>query len=199
MVDHHVDRPGVEAGQPVKLTGTNRSIGFIALIVNHHQTNDPGADNRASKDQHSDLRRPGGYGGEKNTRSHPELGRETPQRQWYFVTKTRESRSLPGLQRSETPITREKPAPKPQTLLTTSQHTTQKHQSPRPETPAGASARPNGAPEPRRPAPPAGTSPPLSPSAPGCGSAARSTPPGSARRRRTGSARNCPRRGSSDP
>ena len=34
MVDHHVDRPGVEAWQHVKLTGTNSSIGFIALIIN---------------------------------------------------------------------------------------------------------------------------------------------------------------------
>ncbi len=29
MVDHHVDRPGVEAQQCVKLTGTNRSFGLI--------------------------------------------------------------------------------------------------------------------------------------------------------------------------
>ena len=29
MVDHHVDRPDVEAQQCVKLTGTNRSIGLI--------------------------------------------------------------------------------------------------------------------------------------------------------------------------
>jgi hypothetical protein len=28
VVDHHVDRPGVEAQQCVKLTGTNRSFGF---------------------------------------------------------------------------------------------------------------------------------------------------------------------------
>ena len=33
MVDHHVDRPGVDAQQCVKLTGTNSSIGFIALII----------------------------------------------------------------------------------------------------------------------------------------------------------------------
>ena len=31
------------------------------------------------------LRRPGGYGEGINTRSHPELGRENPQRQWYCV------------------------------------------------------------------------------------------------------------------
>jgi hypothetical protein len=30
--DHHVDRPGVEALQGVELTGTNSSIGLIALI-----------------------------------------------------------------------------------------------------------------------------------------------------------------------
>src|SRR5271170_426974 len=30
-------------------------------------------------------RRPGGYGEGPNTRSHPELGREIPQRQWYCV------------------------------------------------------------------------------------------------------------------
>ena len=33
MEDDHVDRPGVEAQQCVKLTGTNRSIGLIALMV----------------------------------------------------------------------------------------------------------------------------------------------------------------------
>jgi hypothetical protein len=29
VVDHHVDRPGVEARRRVKLTGTNRPIGLI--------------------------------------------------------------------------------------------------------------------------------------------------------------------------
>ena len=32
MEDHHVDRPGVEVRQRMKLTGTNRSFGLIALI-----------------------------------------------------------------------------------------------------------------------------------------------------------------------
>ena len=32
MVDHHVDRPEVEAGQPAQPTGTNRSIGFERRI-----------------------------------------------------------------------------------------------------------------------------------------------------------------------
>ena len=36
MVDHHVDRPEVEARRRVQLTGTNRSIGLIALIVHAH-------------------------------------------------------------------------------------------------------------------------------------------------------------------
>ncbi len=36
MEDDHVDRPGVEAQQCVQLTGTNRSIGLIALIFNVH-------------------------------------------------------------------------------------------------------------------------------------------------------------------
>jgi hypothetical protein len=31
--DDHVDRPGVEAQQCVKLTGTNRSIGLIVLMI----------------------------------------------------------------------------------------------------------------------------------------------------------------------
>jgi hypothetical protein len=30
--DHHVDRPGVEVQQCMELTGTNSSIGLIALI-----------------------------------------------------------------------------------------------------------------------------------------------------------------------
>ena len=33
MVDHHVDRPGVDAQQCVKLTGPNRSIGSIPLLA----------------------------------------------------------------------------------------------------------------------------------------------------------------------
>jgi hypothetical protein len=34
--DHHVDRPGVEVRQRMKLTGTNSSIGLIILITNIH-------------------------------------------------------------------------------------------------------------------------------------------------------------------
>ena len=35
MVDHHVDRPGVEVPRGMQLTGTNRSIGLIVLIKIH--------------------------------------------------------------------------------------------------------------------------------------------------------------------
>ena len=31
VVDHHVDRPGVEVRQRMQLTGTNCPIGFIEL------------------------------------------------------------------------------------------------------------------------------------------------------------------------
>ena len=37
VVDHHVDRPGVEAPRGVQLTGTNRLIGLIALIADAHR------------------------------------------------------------------------------------------------------------------------------------------------------------------
>lgn len=36
MEDDHVDRPGVEERQRLKLTGTNSSIGLIVLIPNIH-------------------------------------------------------------------------------------------------------------------------------------------------------------------
>ncbi len=35
--DDHVDRPGVEVRQRMKLTGTNSSIGLIVLIDYAHQ------------------------------------------------------------------------------------------------------------------------------------------------------------------
>ena len=113
MEDHHVDRPGVEAQQCVKLTGTNRSFGLIQSfrrmqgpdprvqhqpsLDNKHRTHCPqGSGIRYQKlsslmpdtwSLTSDLpfRRPGGHGEGPYTRSHPELGRENPQRQWYCV------------------------------------------------------------------------------------------------------------------
>ena len=37
MEDDHVDRPGVEVRQRMKLTGTNSSIGLIVLIACAHR------------------------------------------------------------------------------------------------------------------------------------------------------------------
>ncbi len=37
MEDDHVDRPGVEERQRLKLTGTNSSIDLIVLILNVHR------------------------------------------------------------------------------------------------------------------------------------------------------------------
>ena len=65
MEDDHVDRPGVEERQRLKLTGTNSSIGLIVLIPYAHL----GAILRivalAQKQllEQRALCRPGGYGG----------------------------------------------------------------------------------------------------------------------------------------
>jgi hypothetical protein len=89
--DHHVDRPGVEAQQCVKLTGTNRSFGLIQNF-RRMQGPDPARKRRKTSTKHNrthqprlPFRRPGGHGEGPYTRSHPELGRENPQRQWYCV------------------------------------------------------------------------------------------------------------------
>ena len=70
--DHHVDRPGVDAWQHVKLTGTNRSTG---LIIHRSPENTP----RIAPAWWPWRGSP--------TRSHPELGRETPPRRWYCVSR----------------------------------------------------------------------------------------------------------------
>ena len=41
MVDHHVDRPGVDAQQCVKLTGPNRSIGSFLLLPQGKREQNP--------------------------------------------------------------------------------------------------------------------------------------------------------------
>ena len=119
MEDDHVDRPGVEAQQCVQLTGTNSSLGLIALICQcasaaNDATNERPVLRMANSEwrmangiernsllpspfaiRHSPfalcfnsvLRRPGGSQRGDQTRSHPELGRQTPQRQWYFVSR----------------------------------------------------------------------------------------------------------------
>ena len=150
VVDHHVDRPEVEAGQPAQPTGTNRSIGFerphpaartiqvqvsirtrirsvetLAFLrggrrsgsfaesqggrrllrrrnqrsarTHAHSTHAQLASLRRRKQVSGTpdpcllvltpggLARPGGHSEGQNTRSHPELGRENPQRRWYCV------------------------------------------------------------------------------------------------------------------
>ena len=57
MEDDHVDRPGVEAQQCVKLTGTNSSIGLIVLIDHAHQRASRRDDDAVlSSRAHRDLR-----------------------------------------------------------------------------------------------------------------------------------------------
>ena len=85
MEDDHVDRPGVEERQRLKLTGTNSSIGLIVLIPYAHLTKSNGwhnKDQRNSSDRAPGITpdamswpiaqklleqrafcRPGGYGG----------------------------------------------------------------------------------------------------------------------------------------
>ena len=101
--DDHVDRPGVEAQQCVQLTGTNRSIGLIALINQCPRSQGDRALHSFSEGGQTkhDIKRPVQHslrnpicpspawwllqGGQ--TRSHPELGRQTPSRQWYYVSR----------------------------------------------------------------------------------------------------------------
>ena len=93
MVDHHVDRPEVEAEQSVQLTGTNRSIGLIptrGTPAPHHRPRAAPSPTRLQTlltshppSHPRELRRPGGHSEGPNTRSHPELGRENPLRPWY--------------------------------------------------------------------------------------------------------------------
>jgi hypothetical protein len=62
--DDHVDRPGVEVRQRMKLTGTNSSIGLIVLITCAQRAT---ARWTARKDkqllEQCAFRRPGGHGG----------------------------------------------------------------------------------------------------------------------------------------
>ena len=88
VIDHHVDRPDVDAQQCVKLTGTNRSIGLILLPIARSDKRTAQASGSAQPTTsftHLILGRPGGHCEGQYTRSHPELGRENPQRQWYSV------------------------------------------------------------------------------------------------------------------
>ncbi len=87
--------------QAAQLTGTNRSIGLIPRTRNAEANRQPAllSDDRDQGSEavrspipdpchpSSDLGRPGGHGEGLNTRSHPELGRENPQRRWYCVSR----------------------------------------------------------------------------------------------------------------
>ena len=110
VADHHVDRPEVKAEQSAfEPTGTNRPIGLISYRHTHRALHIPAiasiagpippaiasiagpferspAGNRR-RTKLPALRRPGGHSGGKSTRSHPELGRENPQRPWYCVSR----------------------------------------------------------------------------------------------------------------
>src|SRR5579863_7231911 len=90
-----------------ELTGTNRSFDLIALVAKARQTSSRPKDLKIRdrpkvrdglkiRDRKpienpfcfkNVLRRPGGPRRGDQTRSHPELGRQTPQRQWYFVSR----------------------------------------------------------------------------------------------------------------
>ena len=80
MEDHHVDRPDVEAWQRVKLTGTNRSFDLIALVAKARDFQSTRFETEKNEKPVL-LRRslPAWWPlqGDK-TRSHPELGRQTP-------------------------------------------------------------------------------------------------------------------------
>jgi hypothetical protein len=81
--DHHVDRPDVEAWQRVKLTGTNRSFDLIALVAKARDLSVQSARalwlDKTEKPVLLHRSSPAWWPlqGDK-TRSHPELGRQTP-------------------------------------------------------------------------------------------------------------------------
>src|SRR5947209_20465476 len=106
--DDHVDRPGVEVRQRMELTGTNRSIGLIALIsrCSSQSTDDRPQTTEKTRDDGgaillSSVVRPLSSDicfifclspawwllRSDKTRSHPELGRQTLQRRWYYVSR----------------------------------------------------------------------------------------------------------------
>ena len=105
MIDHHVDRPGVYGRQRVKLTGPNRPIELrsmssgltrgppcMEIILRSRSTHQIlGSNLRISRNLNSARTRMGWttwwlWRG-ACTRSHPELGRENPQRPWYCASR----------------------------------------------------------------------------------------------------------------
>ena len=96
MEDHHVDRPGVEAQQCVKLTGTNRSIGLISHHTYEMRTTmikpakltqrfDCIMSLGAAGDGAVAFRRLGGYSEGATPDPIPNSAVKDPQRRWYCV------------------------------------------------------------------------------------------------------------------
>jgi hypothetical protein len=101
--DDHVDRPGVEAWRHVKLTGTNSSIDLIALI---NPCPPPESGAATDENQRFDtLRNPCFAGLVAMARGLNPIPFRTrplnPSAPMVLRLKTRESRSLPGLQSTE--------------------------------------------------------------------------------------------------
>ena len=102
MEDDHVDRPGVEVRQRMELTGTNRSIGLIALISRCSSTPNTRRDARDRIHLLHLLPFAGLVAFAK--RQDPIPSRTRPSNAsapMVLCLKTWESRSLPGLPRAE--------------------------------------------------------------------------------------------------
>ncbi len=94
MADHHVDRPQVQAQRCVQLSGTNRPTGLISSASNVPCSGHPPLRNTPTHTQDLNTHQPRRRTSTAwwlwrgvNTRSHPELGRENPQRPWYCVSR----------------------------------------------------------------------------------------------------------------
>ena len=91
MEDHHVDRPQVHARQRAQPSGPNRPIGSTTTTnATRRESTSPHAAHIHPTPTHTTPDPTQGSGTVAwwssrgcNTRSHPELGRETPQRPWY--------------------------------------------------------------------------------------------------------------------
>ena len=121
MEDHHVDRPDVEARQRVQLTGTNRSFDLIVLITEERRAKaraEARIQNRVCAKARAELLVSGfsdpqfcftpSFAGlvAVARRQDPIPSRTRPSNAsapMVLCLKTRESRSPPGLQRTEFP------------------------------------------------------------------------------------------------
>ena len=116
MKDHHVDRPGVEVGQPMKLTGSDRPIG--SDLKHHAWKSSPeklagqssqapilGSGPRTGTHQNLTRRPPNHAAGERQPRSsrrvHATDGKRNPWMDWttWWLWRGARTRSLPELGR----------------------------------------------------------------------------------------------------